>query len=183
MPSKFMSTTIALVLIIPLIGVWFMAMPPEPVSATSCGSLESEIEEVEMIFLGKALGYRVEPRLDWQGRLTLFDVETVWKGPLDQTVRLYSSGQGSGFELGKEYLVFAYEHEGALWTGFCSSAAVVEGKEDKKYWYYWLEFWGLGEGESPPPSLKGRVLNVVFALSVSGLVGMAWLGWRTRRAG
>ena len=161
---------LALVVMLPL--VWLM-MSAEEAHACSCGPLD--LEKFEMIFQGKVIGSKVIEQRGLYNHLTLFDVETVWKGPLRETVRLHYGGCPAGLELGDTYRVFAYERDGLLWAEYCSVEYVAE-KDG-------LASLDLGEGESPPLSLKSRVLYAVIAFSVAGLVGMAWLGWRKRRVG
>ena len=184
MPSKFMSTTIRLVLIIPLIGVWLMAIP-ERAEAHFCGRppVSEKLRDADRVFMGEVTSVtRDEDR-----RLTLgkFTVSTVWKGPLDRTAHVYTfsggiDSWGAPFEVGEDLLVYAYRNEyleDRLFTDLCTSFRPLDLER-----YYPDELAELGEGQSPPPTIAERFLYGVIGLSLIGLSGMLWLGWRTRRA-
>ncbi len=181
MLSKFTSTTIRLVLITPLIGVWLMAMP-ERAEAHTCSlpPVSEKLRLVDRVFMGKVTSLKLER--DIPALLGKFAVSTVWKGPLDRTAHVYTYGDwGAYFEEGEEFLVYAYYRDEIgpyLWTDLCLAYSTSELQE-----YYPDELAELGEGKSPPPTIAERFLYGVIGLSLIGLAGMLWLAWRTRRSG
>ena len=184
MPSKFMSTTIALALIIPLIGVWLMAMP-EQAEAHFCSlpPVSEKLGYADRVFMGKVTSVKLAKELGPTVLLSKLAVSTVWKGPLDRTAHVYTyyGCWGAYFEEGREYLVYAYyrdEGEPYLWADLCTAYSMSELQE-----YYPKELAELGEGQSPPPTIVERFLYGVIGLSLIALVGMLWLSWRTRRVG
>lgn len=66
-----------------------------------------------------------------------FEIDLVWKGVDDSEVSLVTGSQsgadcGFAFETGKNYLVYAFEHEdGALGTNICQRTNLAEDSEDE----------------------------------------------------
>jgi len=59
-----------------------------------------------------------------------FKTERVWKGEVADTLRVRSyrdiEGCGSNFNGGSVYVVYAYRHDGVLWTDDCTRTAPVD---------------------------------------------------------
>ncbi len=87
------------------------------------------------IFSGKVTA--IEQTADGNTYVVKFAVKDTWKGAggTEITVRTetQSSMCGYRFELGKEYLVYAYGDAGALGVGNCSRTAWMTGNTDAKY--------------------------------------------------
>ncbi len=205
MTSRSASIAIRLVLIVPLIGLWLMAHP-ERSYACSClepGSPSEELEEADAVFMGRVVSVRGVERVDGDliylgSVITEFDVKTVWKGPVNQTMYINSGGPcGIGFIEGVEYIVYAYysDHWDGWGTGLCTRTTLLSGAMD--------DLAGLGAGTTPEQAPKaprpqptdtptpdmsetdgGRgLLPYTFGLLVvAPLAGLAWFGLRKRRS-
>ena len=180
MSSKLVSLTIALALIIPLFGVWFMAMP-ERAEAHTCMQppVSEKLRDADRVFVGKVTSTKLARELGSTTLSSKLAVSTVWKGPLDRTAHVYTyyGCWGAYFEEGKEYLVYAYYRDESgpyLWTDLCSAYSMSELRE-----YYPDELEKLGRGFP-----IGIVYDLALGLFFTGLLsGTLWLGWRTRRVG
>lgn len=103
-------------------------------------------------------------------------VSQVWKGPLSNTLVVTtardSASCGYSFDLSSEYLVYAYDSEGALNTNLCSRTAPLQSAgEDLNV---------LGEGATPPQSETGSAFRapapILIGISVLAiLAGLAIL--------
>ena len=96
-------------------------------------------KESQAVFAGKVM----EVKSEGYGVTVKFHVETVWKGKLSQEVTI-STGQGGGdcgyrFQVGDEYVVYAYGSDGRLSTNICQRTAPLS--ED--------EVTALGRGRHP----------------------------------
>lgn len=88
----------------------------------------------EAIFTGRVtevtigdFGYGEEKRV-------VFEVQEVWKGAGSMTVTVYTGPNdglcGSHFDLDVEYLVYADEYQGRLYTHSCSRTGLKENNPD-----------------------------------------------------
>jgi hypothetical protein len=103
-------------------------------------------------------------------------VSQVWKGSLNSTLVVTtardSASCGYSFDLGGEYLVYAYDAEGELNTNLCSRTAPLQSAgEDLNV---------LGEGAAPPQLESGGAswvsAPILIGLSVLAIVsGLAIL--------
>ena len=135
MPSKFMSTTIRLVLIIPLVGVWLMA-DQKPAYACSCFAIPPPAEAragSDAVFLG-----RVVAADDYEG-VYKFAVETVWKGTVYQFMYVYTvpvygpCPPLEQFKMFGDYLIYAdywTGYDGSVWPSFCDGYPRPEQRSD-----------------------------------------------------
>jgi hypothetical protein len=86
-----------------------------------------------------------------------FVVSSVWKGDIEDTLRVASERDGSScgyeFRLGQDYLVFANRRHGVLWTGECSGTGAVFSSEWNLY--------GLPEPQWPTPAGQDTLLSYV----------------------
>ncbi len=113
-----------------------------------------------------------------------FDVSRTWKGVDRSPVYIYSSGSsascGYEFEVGKEYLVYAYENEGRLSTGLCTRTALLaDAAEDVV---------ALGAGEAiepstPAPEEENDMYSVIGGVILIIAIGSVYYFVRTARAG
>lgn len=142
-------------LILLLIGLW-ASMNPQQVSACSCvrpGSPSEELANSEAVFRGTVTSVREFERGDgtWSSMdptTVEFDVTTVWKGSLHQTMAFTtarsSASCGFTFEEGVEYMVYSWDGSG---VSLCSrTRSVSEAQDDLKE---------LGEGSAPGPVRVG----------------------------
>ena len=154
MTSNLGSIAMRLVLIVPLIGLWLMAHP-EQSYACSCAQPSSPSEALEgadAVFMGRAVSVsKVEEvygdRTYVDSVVTEFNVSTVWKGPLNQTIYINSGADGAScglaFTEGVEYIVYAYHsgRRGGLGTGLCTRTTGLSGAME--------DLAGLGQGTAP----------------------------------
>ena len=151
MASRSASIAIRLVLIVPLIGLWYV-VHPERSYACSClepGSPSEELEEADAVFMGRVVSVREVEKVHGDltyvdSVITEFDVKTVWKGPVNQTMYIDSGGPcGIGFIEGVEYIVYAYysDHWDGLATGLCTRTTLLSWAMD--------DLAGLGAGTTP----------------------------------
>ena len=136
---------------------------------------------IESVFLGVMIS-REEDEVLW-GRTTAsvfrftFAVRAVWKGPVAETIEVLTPQEGTAcgadFAHHVDYVIFAYQDGGALWTGSCSSFPaqlpdlVAEVGEP------------LWQTQEESPFRRGDVdasggLNITDALRI---LGFLYLGW------
>jgi hypothetical protein len=119
-------------------GMWFM-FEPITVNACSCGgtpSIEDQMNRRTAIFTGKVLSLtQPKPVI---GELSyssdpvkvLFEVKTVWKGELNSHTTVFTAMSEvscgyEGFEVNKDYIVFAYGDPNRLETGLCEGTKIL----------------------------------------------------------
>lgn len=131
----------------------FLLSYASSVSACSCvetPGVEAALEQSDAVFHGKVLDIRENTGKYRYGRHVLFEVMKTWKGIEDSQV-IIKTGLGGGdcgfdFQVGQEYVVYAYESEmygdeKALVAIICSRTAEIgEAEEDLQI---------LGEGNFP----------------------------------
>lgn len=66
---------------------------------------------------------------NWYLSVETVEVTNIWKGPTNRTLVVANSVCGFPFEVGKEYLIFAWDVEGMLVTGSCSETQAIETAE------------------------------------------------------
>ncbi len=191
MASKFMSITIRLVLITPLIGVWLMA-DQERSYACQCiwASPSRGLVEADAVFMGRVVNVGVSEAVKYDPWIAEFDVGTVWKGHVCQTTYVYTAGPGSpcegvvSFAEGAVYIVYAGYTDEGLWPMFCESK-LPEAIDDLAE---------LGEGktpakgtDTPPPGMRmtgggcGTSPHTIDLSFLGLLSGLAWFGLRRRK--
>ena len=110
----------------------------------------------------------------------VFEVHTVWKGPLVTRLIVFAEFPYPGESLtkqGETYLVYAYESEEA--GGLAADMCGVYNVADLKKWGYKdLDRAIGGKGKTPPTPIEMVFLYGILALALSG---MLWLAWSTRR--
>ncbi len=142
--------TIRLVLIFSVSLLWFFANTGET-SACSCAPLGSPTEQLAdstSVFAGKVIDRKEsENSRGWSAFIVEFEVTTVWKGPLYETIYVGTNDNeiscGFEFHIGIEYIVYTYNG----WTGICRRTDfLARAKEDL------VE---LGKGYKPLPGTSG----------------------------
>jgi hypothetical protein len=104
-----------------------------------------------------------------QNNLVIFDVTQVWKGPISKTITVSTAANqtscGYDFELGKQYIVYAYGSSQALGVESCGKTTTIEnGTQD-------LAFLGIGAVPAPEfssSSLTGLVMPIAIVAIVVG---------------
>ena len=106
-----------------------------PSRACDCAPLPDAPEALAAaaaVFRGTVvdIGGAIDPRIR-----VVFEVEAVWKGPQEELLEVSTSENealcGFGFEMGREYLVFAFGDAPDLFTNICMRTALSsEGDAD-----------------------------------------------------
>jgi hypothetical protein len=147
-----------------LVGLLFI--PHRRTLACSCGFLNTEknLQFSNAVFTGRVIAIAKNPNPSPVGLLddtlvTLF-VMTSWKG-VDEPLmvvktNLSEASCGYDFEIGRDYLIFAYGKEKPLSTGLCAGARFLENASQ--------ELEELDKGEKVQMS-HGQ--NVLLPLSVN----------------
>ena len=147
MVSSLTSKGICLALVALLLSVWLTAYPQQSY-ACSCAPHGTPLEELSAsyaVFLGKVVSVRYDGSGDhprFTGQTAKFGVETVWKGPVSETIYAepssYESSCGFSFAEGATYLVFAQDN---FRVSACSRT--------KPHTYAVEDLIELGEGQVP----------------------------------
>ena len=146
-------------------------IPAAPAYACSCAAPPSALDalaQASSTFSGRVID--IDAPAGYEPLRVRFEVETVWKGPIQPEIEVRTArdtaGCGFVFEKDVSYLVYAYEADGALFTTLCSrSLALDQAGED-------LEALGLGTAPAGPDSLIGWPLlaaGVVLFIAGAGL--------------
>jgi hypothetical protein len=126
-----------------------IAVSIAPARATCPGplTLEEQFARNRSVFLGRAIGQQIVPRTgSRQGTRateTTFEVEELWKGPSNATLRLQTCGWNDGsealtcsedfiFVVGSRYVVFAAGDP--LKTSGCQPTALVDRAKETLQW-------------------------------------------------
>lgn len=147
--KKINHTNMKKIILFSLFLINFLMISPNSAQACSCMMPAPPVESMDQsaaVFSGKVVALE---KADMSINVN-FEVAQVWKGGIDKevilTTALDSAACGYAFEEGKDYLVYAYEHEGALETGLCSRTALLaDAQEDVE---------ALGAGQEPSASLS-----------------------------
>ena len=113
-------------------NILLLPLAPWPVLSCSCEPPGSPLEELALydaVFAGQVVEI-VEKAADPEDLTISFELSAVWKGELEMDVsigtRLSNVECGYQFELGEQYLVYAYfSADGTLRTGICSRTMVL----------------------------------------------------------
>lgn len=153
-------------------------IPIAPAYACSCAAPPSALEalaQASAVFTGRVVG--IDTPAGYEPLRVDFEVETVWKGPVEAQVEIRtardSAACGFAFEKNASYLVYAYEADGDLHTNLCSrSAPLGQAGEDMA---------ALGPGTAPvPPQVPTRWPVVAAGVALVFAGGLLIL--RRRRA-
>ncbi|RXT06563.1 hypothetical protein [Ammoniphilus sp. CFH 90114] len=163
-----------------------------PTAGYACSCVETPspqvaLNQADAVFVGRAenittdnkfsLGSSVDPVL------ISFEVSTVWKGNEQNNVEVMtvsgSESCGYSFDLGKEYLVYAFKNDrGELQTNICTRTTPLSAAQD--------DLQALGEGRSPysptvsidqEPLLEGWALFLLLLMST----GAVWYVFRMKK--
>ncbi|GBG08474.1 hypothetical protein PAT3040_03057 [Paenibacillus agaridevorans] len=150
-----------------LFGMWFV-IEPVTVNACSCAelpSIEEQLERKTAIFTGKILSVTkpVQGKI-WSSAdpvKVLFEVKTVWKGELGSQTTVHTALSSKscgyeGFEVNKEYVVFAYGDPDRLETGRCEGNKTLASAQE--------ELKALGAGYEP-----SKIIPQEIPLEVSSI--------------
>lgn len=156
-------------------GTWFV-VEPITVHACSCAgppSIEDQLNRKTAIFEGKLLSLKTSVI----GKILYsaapveaeFEVNTVWKGELSSQTTVYTALSSAscgyeGFEVNKEYLVFAYGDPDRLETGLCEGTKTTAFAQS--------ELKALGEGYEPS---KKNISQVINRSIISVLIGAIFI--------
>ena len=139
-------------LILSLSALWFFANV-EQSHACSCaypGSPTEAMADSTSVFAGRAVDRgEFETSNGWSAFIVEFEVATVWKGPLYETMYLATNksedGCGYRFRLGEVYVIYTYDG----WTGLCArNQPLRQATEDLNE---------LGRGRNPISGAKGPI--------------------------
>jgi hypothetical protein len=120
-----------------LMAMVFTVVEPSRVSACSCAGglpLREYLASSAAIFAGRV----VTPEEVSSSEIVLMappivdvHVSRIWKGPGDQVITLHNDTPcPATFETGKEYLIFAHEVDGQLYTSLCSRNQLLETAQE-----------------------------------------------------
>ena len=109
-----------LILLSAMVGGWFVSTPAKGYACSCSGIPPSDLAEFTAVFTATVTG------IDHHGgtlRVT-FQVDNVWKGPVQETLIANTSSLGAAcgyeFEEGMDYIVYAHGDESDLWVSLCS---------------------------------------------------------------
>jgi hypothetical protein len=178
-----------------LLGLLFLLLlltlliNPAPLFACSCAPPPppaAALAEATAVFAGTVINIEVEDGEIFSSAdpvAVTFEVATVWKGPVQQTLLVTtardSASCGYSFEVGQSYLVYAYDAEDALQTGLCSRTTDLSSASD--------DLAVLGEGAipaaapvttAPGPALSSALLLGLAVALVLVVVGLSLWYWR-----
>jgi hypothetical protein len=142
-------------LVMLLLGGLMFGFEPAPAYACSCVDRPSPaiaLQKSAVVFAGEVLSIRKKglnlfgAEYDEHPIRVAFRVTEIWKGAdADRlTVRTSMSTCGFDFDVGRQYLVYAYESPEGLATGICTRTADLAKASD--------DLAALGKGKVPSPS-------------------------------
>lgn len=138
---SFLFVLIALFIVEPSVHACSCAGPP---------SIEDQMNRKTAIFTGKVLSLtKPDKGKFWSSADPVkaqFEVKTVWKGELGSQTAVYTALSSAscgyeGFEVNKEYIVFAYGDPDRLETGLCEGTKTLASAQE--------ELKALGAGYEP----------------------------------
>jgi hypothetical protein len=131
-------------MVLGIIAAGAVLLVAPPARACSCIQVSPEhaFANADRVFAGRMIARRSldppRPPVEAGGLHVLqpadgaeftFAVTNVWKGAVEETIRVRSAGFGGGcgynFPSGTHHLVYASERWGALWTGLCTRNAEI----------------------------------------------------------
>ncbi|UVI27270.1 hypothetical protein [Paenibacillus spongiae] len=136
-----MRTTKILLSFLLVFGMW-VAVVPVMVHACSCAqppSIEDQLNRKTAIFTGKVLSLTKPAQREIQSSAdpveAQFEVKTVWKGEVGSQTAVYTALSSvscgyEGFEVNKEYIVYAHGDPDRLETGLCEGTKTLTSAQD-----------------------------------------------------
>jgi len=104
-------------------------------------SIEKMYEESEVVFSGivescETVEEASPPQWPFGPQECVFRVGQVWKGgaPVQVRVNCASGHEKASFTVGGQYLVFALQHEGRLFTTSCTRTTKVDLAVPERFW-------------------------------------------------
>ncbi|HZG76690.1 MAG TPA: hypothetical protein VEZ72_12640 [Paenibacillus sp.] len=159
---------------------------PRQVEACSCFVPDSALEAMERAdatIRGKVIDVKKRSIDNSMYDVALFEVSRIWKGIEQSQVVLHTSWSSCqfSFEIGQEYLLYPYEHEGRYHVINCGRNAEINHAE--------ADLAALGEGRPPTEVVdltaafrtNGMNLYLFVALAVTGVPLYVFLYLRYRR--
>ncbi|MCQ6563801.1 hypothetical protein [Paenibacillus mendelii] len=122
-------------------GMW-VAVVPVTVHACSCAqvpNIEDQLNRKTAIFTGKVVSLTKPVQGEIQSSAdpveAQFEVKTVWKGEVGSQTAVYTALSSvscgyEGFEVNKEYIVYAYGGPDRLETGFCEGTKTLTSAQN-----------------------------------------------------
>ncbi|MFC7371635.1 hypothetical protein ACFQPF_08095 [Fictibacillus iocasae] len=105
---------------------------------------EAALKNADAVFSGKVTEITRTGFIE-KSRAVKIETQTIWKGSKNKHMLIYTAEQsascGYEFAVGKEYIIYAYDHDGELHTGLCSRTALLKDAGEDLH--------ALGKG-SPP---------------------------------
>jgi hypothetical protein len=99
-----------------------------PIATVACEFLNSDA-----VFVGAVVSVKVAPARgdEYQGWLYDLTVQQLFRGPQTKTIHVFTENSSGRFplDLGKRYLIFAYEYDGRLEIDNCGNSALVSAAE------------------------------------------------------
>jgi hypothetical protein len=121
--------------------------PSSFVLACDCVSPDNAneaLEKASAVFKGEVMKLKEEKKDGENDNVALISVSEIWKGIDESQVKVYTDRNSSchfDFELGKEYLLYPYEHNGKLKVMNCGRSTEIE--------YASKDLSELGKGKNP----------------------------------
>lgn len=189
------STTMIVLSFLFVFGSWFVA-EPLTVHACSCAgppSIEDQMKRKTAIFTGKVLSLtKPDKGKFWSSADPVkaqFEVKTVWKGELGSQTAVYTALSSAscgyeGFEVNKEYIVFAYGDPDRLETGLCEGTKTLASAQEE------LKALGVGyepfkapiPGEAPKEETDNRLIIIGLCVVVFIAFVLLVLALKRRRS-
>ncbi|GAB6927298.1 hypothetical protein JCM10914A_12810 [Paenibacillus sp. JCM 10914] len=176
--KRFKSAAILLSML--FIALTVLTVGPTPAQACSCAAPPTVAESLERksaIFAGEVTNIAFSPQ--WLVRSSAdpvnisFEVKEAWKGNLAEHTIVQTAGSSAscgyeGFEVGREYLVFAHLNgNGQLETGICEGTGLLSAAS--------AELGELGQGYIPVPGEDGPQATSSLRLLIWGISGVVVL--------
>ena len=181
-----------------LLGGLLLA-PPGPVWACSCampsspavaagdaaavfsGTVTSIVDRGSFNFLDEVLSGLGQPRqsLGGDSRQMTLAVADSWKGVTETPVTIgtdYGDADcGFSFNVGGQYLVYAYDNQGRLATNMClRTAELAQAPADLSYLQAWPTLTVTPAASTLPGLCLAGALGLVGVLALAGGAGWAW---------
>ncbi len=181
-------------LIVIIISINWLIKAPPAVYACSCmppAPPQEALAEATAVFAGQVMAVEVSEgpvNSSADPVQATFDVSQVWKGDITKSVTLTtpreSASCGFNFEVGREYIVYAWDDGDGLSTNLCSrTAELAPDLEDLD---------ALGPGAAPVEAAGGQIaygLNIpswviygLLLLVATGIAIALIIFYRRRRA-
>lgn len=154
-----------------IFALTFFILSLAPTASMACKCVESTPEEAfknhDAVFQGTVLQIEEKKRAEETVVVVLLEVSNTWKGVVNTQVLIETSVGScmySGFVKGKEYVIYANQVEGTLYTSLCDPTTKVTAAGE------YLSF--LGEGK--PPTNEVKIEIPTFNESTTPFI---WIGF------